>query len=406
MPAINSIITGTYSNDFSVIDEFLKLELKKRTQFEREKDKYKRKRKENEMRQPPWPVRELARISPHCMCWAILPLIAETTLCSILCFMLVSLSILAMAPMLPFFLNYLNLSSEEIFLAGEKIGLPLIRPFYSQNGSLNEVLKGLNFGSTQATIMSRRGRQSHQSLTQQLRQVSETLQLLQLHLREDTALQFTKSSIFILSFGKEDYTDLLLGNISSKVFNYNVHDFATILVNQMTNALRYLYDINARKIICLGIVPLGFTPRVAWICNRASSAGDDHGKSCVDQANKLVLEYNKLLAKHIEELNKEFTDAHIVFCDVYEGLMEIMKKGNLYGFDDTKSACCGLGLYNATVGCISMDTACDQASSHVWWDLLNPTYAVNSILANAAWSGHPFSGLCHPLTIHELVTKA
>ncbi|XP_028801365.1 GDSL esterase/lipase At1g71250-like [Neltuma alba] len=291
-------------------------------------------------------------------------------------------------------------------LLGEKMGLPLIRPFYTQNGSLNEVIRGLNFGSTQATIMSRRGRQSHQSLTQQLRQVSETLQLLQLHLREDTALQFTKSSIFILSFGKEDYTDLLLRNISSKTLDYDVHDFATILVNQVTSAMRYLYDVNARKIICLGILPLGFTPRVAWTCNKASSArDDDHGKGCVDYANKLVLEYNELLAKHTEELNKELTDAQIVFCDVYKGLMEIMSKRNLYGFEDTNSACCGLGLYNATVGCISMDTACDQASKHVWWDLLSPTSAVNSILANAAWSGRPFSGLCHPITIHELVTK-
>ncbi|KAI9116777.1 hypothetical protein K1719_012143 [Acacia pycnantha] len=290
-------------------------------------------------------------------------------------------------------------------LLGEKMGLPLTRPFYSQNGSLNEVIRGLNFGSTQATIMSRRGRQSHQSLTQQLRQLSETLQLLQLHLTEDTALQFTKSSIFILSFGKEDYTDLLLRNISSKTFNHNVHDFATVLVNQMTNAMRYLYDVNARKIICLGILPVGFTPRVAWTCNKVSKAGHDHGKGCVNHANKLVLEYNELLAKRIEELTKEFTDAQIVFCDLYEGLMEILNKRNHYGFKDTRNACCGLGLYNATIGCISMDTACDQASTHIWWDLLSPTYAVNSILANAAWSGHPFSGLCHPFTIHELVTK-
>ena len=51
-----------------------------------------------------------------------------------------------------------------------------------------------SFGLAQATIMNQ-GSYSHQSLNQQLPQVSETMQLLQLQLNEDTALQFTKSSI-------------------------------------------------------------------------------------------------------------------------------------------------------------------------------------------------------------------
>lgn len=73
------------------------------------------------------------------------------------------------------------------------------------------------------------------------------------------------------------------------------------------------------------------------------------------------------------------------------------------GFEDVKRACCGLGLNGAMVGCMSMDMACNQSSTHIWWDLLNPTQKVNSILANATWSGQPIPGLCHPFTILELV---
>jgi hypothetical protein len=73
------------------------------------------------------------------------------------------------------------------------------------------------------------------------------------------------------------------------------------------------------------------------------------------------------------------------------------------GFEDTKSACCGLGSNGAMIGCISTELACNQASAHVWWDLLNPTEAVNSILAEAAWSNQPIPNLCRPFTIHELV---
>jgi len=218
---------------------------------------------------------------------------------------------------------------NEIIVAAEKIGLTSIQPFYTQNGSLDEILGGLNFGSTQATIMNQGGF-SHQSLNQQLRQVSESMQLLQLQLSEKTALEFTKSSIFFLSFGKEDYIDLFLHNSSNPMLNQSVQYFATILVNQMANAMRYLYDANARKIICLGVLPLGCTPRIAWESNQTSD-GDINGNGCVDNVNNWVLEYNRLLDEHIVQLNAEFSDAHIVFCDVYRGILEIINRPRFYG---------------------------------------------------------------------------
>lgn len=162
------------------------------------------------------------------------------------------------------------------------------------------------------------GSYSHQSLNQQLRQVSETMQLLQLQLNEDTALQFIKSSIFFLSFGKEDYIELFLHNSSSSsgmMFRNSSQYFATILVNQVANAARYLYNANARKIICLGIMPLGCTPRMAWELNH-TSAGDYNASSCVEHVNDLVFEYNRLLDEQIGKLNTEFSYAQMVSCDV------------------------------------------------------------------------------------------
>lgn len=70
------------------------------------------------------------------------------------------------------------------------------------------------------------------------------------------------------------------------------------------------------------------------------------------------------------------------------------------------SACCGLGLYGATVSCLSMEMACEQSGTHVWWDSYNPTMAVNSLLADSAWSNQPFSGICNPMTIQELASAS
>jgi hypothetical protein len=47
------------------------------------------------------------------------------------------------------------------------------------------------------------------------------MQQLQLQLSENTAVEFTESSIFFLSFGKEDYIDLFLHNSSIAKQNFS-----------------------------------------------------------------------------------------------------------------------------------------------------------------------------------------
>ncbi|GLT48404.1 hypothetical protein SLA2020_220340 [Shorea laevis] len=285
-------------------------------------------------------------------------------------------------------------------LLAEKMGLPDSAPFYSQNGSVDGLLKGLNYGSAKATIMNP-GTPSYQSLNQQIRQVFETFQLLQLQLGQERAYNFIRSSIFYLSFGKDDYVELFLRNNSEIMVKYSGQQFAQILVDQMVTAMRDLYDADARKIVFLGILPLGCTPRTVWEWYNLTAGGNQNG--CVEEINELVLEYNTMLEERIVGLNGELPEAQIVFCDVYQGIMEIMTNPRIYGFEDATSACCGLGLNGAMIGCLSIDMACPTASSHVWWDLYSPTRAVNSLLADSAWSSEPLPDICRPGTIHDLV---
>lgn len=214
----------------------------------------------------------------------------------------------------------------------EKMGLPYIPPFYSQNGSIEEVLRGINFGSAQATIMNPSS-QNYQSLNQQLRQVFETIELLHLQLSQNSVLHFIRSSIFYLSFGKDDYIDLFLRNSSGALLEYSSQEFANILASQMIDVMRNLYNMNVRKIICIGILPLGCTPQVVSSVSELNNS-TDRGRKCVEKINKLVLEYNAMLNEQIVELNAELPDAHIVFCDVYQGIREIITNPELYGMEN------------------------------------------------------------------------
>ncbi|EEF40738.1 hypothetical protein RCOM_1110350 [Ricinus communis] len=109
-----------------------------------------------------------------------------------------------------------------------------------------------------------------------------------------------------------------------------------------------------------------------------------------------------MLDEHIIELNSEYPDAQIIFCDAYQGIMEIIANPLLFGFEDSKNACCGLGLHGAIISCLSAAMACNQPSAFVWWDLYNPSQRVNSFLADSAWSGQSLSGICSPITVQDL----
>ncbi|XP_073272552.1 GDSL esterase/lipase At1g71250-like [Primulina huaijiensis] len=289
-------------------------------------------------------------------------------------------------------------------LLANKMGLQSAKPFYGQNGTIYGLLGGVNFGSAQATILSPRSR-SYQSLNQQLRQAFETIQLLQLHLGEEPAKHFVKSSLFYLSFGKDDFIEYFVDNKSSFNIKYNGTEFSRILVRQMTNAVRNLYASNVRKIICSGILPLGCAPRILLKRDNSNSSSSKV-RGCLDEVNLMILEYNRKLEEKIVAINADLPDAHIIFCDVYRAMMEFIDNPKPYGIEDVNSACCGLGKYGGMSGCISTDMACQRASTHVWWDLYNPTTTINSLIADSAWSGHPLSAISRPITVQELVSNS
>ncbi|KAK6926440.1 GDSL lipase/esterase [Dillenia turbinata] len=287
-------------------------------------------------------------------------------------------------------------------LLAARMGFKNMSTFYLQNGTIREMVSGIIFGSAQATIMNLPSSQTHQSLNQQLRQAFETLQLLHLQLGPHDAQRIIESSIFYLSFGKEDYLNHNFSNLN----RYTAQQFAHILVDQMTVAIKNLYNANGRKFICMGVLPLGCAPRTMWERQSMDYMTNYDTIYCIEDVNQLVLEYNKLLEQRITDLNRELTNVQITFCDVYEGIMQIIINPESYGFEDAKSACCGNGWRGGRVGCESMKMACPMESSHVWWDFYNPTHAVNSLLADSAWSGHPFPNLCRPMSVQDLASSS
>ncbi|KAF3434514.1 hypothetical protein FNV43_RR21599 [Rhamnella rubrinervis] len=66
----------------------------------------------------------------------------------------------------------------------------------------------------------------------------------------------------------------------------------------------------------------------------------------------------QLNGPYMEELDQELPASNIIFCDVFEASMDILKNHECYGLNITTDACCGLGQYNGWIMCVLENMAC------------------------------------------------
>ncbi|CAO1947320.1 unnamed protein product [Urochloa humidicola] len=287
----------------------------------------------------------------------------------------------------------------------ERLGLPFVPPYLEQNmraagagpAKVDGMIQGVNYASAAAGIISTSGSDlgMHVSLTQQVQQVEDTYEQLSLALGEAAAANLFKRSVFFVSIGSNDFIHYYLRNVSGVQMRYLPWEFNQLLVSTMRQEIKNLYNINVRKVILMGLPPVGCAPH--FLEEYGSQSGE-----CIDYINNVVIEFNYALRHMSNEFISQHPDSMISYCDSFEGSVDILNNCERYGFVTTTDACCGLGKYGGLIMCILPQMACSDASSHVWWDEFHPTDAVNSILADNVWSSQ-HTKMCYPVDLQQMV---
>ncbi|XP_050228261.1 GDSL esterase/lipase At5g08460 [Mercurialis annua] len=282
----------------------------------------------------------------------------------------------------------------------QRLGLPLVPSYLGQMGSVEDMIHGVNYASAAAGIIYSSGSELGQriSLSQQIQQFTDTFQSFIINLGEDAAADLISNSVFYVSIGINDYIHYYLRNVSNVQNMYLPWSFSQFLASTLRHELKHLYSMSVRKIVVMGLAPIGCAPH--YLMRYNSQNGE-----CITEINDMILEFNFYMRYMIDELSQELPHVKIIFCDLYEGSMDIIKNYQVYGFNVTTDACCGLGKYNGWIMCIAPEMACRDASSHIWWDQYHPTDAVNAILADNVWSGL-HSRMCYPMNLKDLVTQS
>ncbi|PUZ43528.1 hypothetical protein GQ55_8G017200 [Panicum hallii var. hallii] len=294
-----------------------------------------------------------------------------------------------------------------------KMGLsppPLISTL---NGTAAAAARGVNFGGQYGD----RGMFRMGAVGQQLRLAAETLQL-EAGTPQDASAA-AAGAVFVLSFGTDAYARLLAcgpAEADAAAPKHGRRGLGRLLADRIARAVSELYEADVRR-----VAPLGCAPRVMW----EGPCGLGGGRGCVEEANELIEGYNARLAARLDDLRPQLPGAAVVFCDVYKGMMEILSNPRRYaGLEETREACCGLGPFKATVGCLSKEMACGAPERHLWWDLYSPTEAVDALVANWSWgssssspppdsasasasgsgsgSGVTMMSICSPMSLQQL----
>ncbi|KAK9674060.1 hypothetical protein RND81_12G208300 [Saponaria officinalis] len=279
-----------------------------------------------------------------------------------------------------------------------RLGLPFVPSYLEQAGSIEGMIHGVNYASAGAGIIFASSTDLGQriSMAQQIQQLTDTLQKFKLKMGEGAALNFIANSIFYISIGTNDYLHYYLQNVSGVQSSFTPWNFNHLLATTVKMEIKNLHTENARKVVVMGLAPMGCAPHYLW--QHKSKNGE-----CIQDINNMIREFNFVMRYTIKQLNQELPDAKIIFCDTYEGSMDIIDNHERYGFRVTTEACCGLGSYKGWIMCLSPEMACPNASAHIWWDQYHPTDAINGMLADNVWDGL-YASICYPMNMKDMVS--
>ncbi|PKA59026.1 GDSL esterase/lipase [Apostasia shenzhenica] len=285
---------------------------------------------------------------------------------------------------------------NAVDVLGELLRLPSFIPAFDDPRTRGrKIIHGVNFASGGSGILDQTGAQAGEvvSLTQQIRNFEmSTLRDLEAQLGCRPNYKHLLKYLFVLETGGNDYQ-----------LNYfapggepkpKLPQFTSILVSKLTQKIKKLYILGARKFVMFSIQPIGCIP-VARSNPKLSNNG-----SCIEQLNDVVLLFNQRLRSLVFELKAQLPDSNLVFVNSFNIIRDVIDNPHYYGFSDVSTSCCELSPRTVFL-CKRGGRACNNRTIHVYFDGLHPTDAVNLIIGQKAYGSDSLEE-AYPASVKQL----
>ncbi|KAG4186053.1 hypothetical protein ERO13_A08G018600v2 [Gossypium hirsutum] len=268
----------------------------------------------------------------------------------------------------------------------EYLGFTRSMPPFAESKGEN-ILNGVNYASGAAGIRDETGKdlgdripldkqiQNHKiiilRLSKLMRNNIETILLL-------------NRCIYSIQIGSNDY----INNYFKPEFydtsrRFTQMQYATLLVHQLSNQLKTLYNNGARKFAVYGLSLIGCAPF-------AISEYGTNGSFCVDKLNNAAALFNEMLMPLIHQLNNDLPYAKFTYLTPSPNSTTFVTNGT----------CCTIGGGGGEL-CLKNSKPCSNRGRFLFWDGFHPTEAWNEKVAERAYSSES-SLEANPFNIHKL----
>ncbi|KAH7544914.1 hypothetical protein FEM48_Zijuj01G0036400 [Ziziphus jujuba var. spinosa] len=261
------------------------------------------------------------------------------------------------------------------FIADEIFGYRKIIPAYlSSNMKETNLIHGVSFASAASGYDELTANLSGVlSIPKQLEYFMHYKVKLQKLVGEQRAEYIIKNAIIVLSMGTNDFLqNYYVEPIRSK--EYTVEEYQNFLVSRVDNYIKEMYRIGGRRLVVVGVPPMGCMPLVLTIW------GD--GRKCVDTYNNVAFSFNSKIQKELVTVRSTI-GMRTAFVDAFTIIQHAVNSPQKYGLEETSKGCCGSGTIEYGDSCRGMST-CKDPSKYVFWDAVHPTQKMYKILADEA----------------------
>ncbi|KZV22443.1 GDSL esterase/lipase [Dorcoceras hygrometricum] len=275
-------------------------------------------------------------------------------------------------------------------------------PYLAPNAAAYSIQTGINYASGASGILDDTGTLfiGRLPLKEQINNFVKTREYIVGVMGVTNTTNLLKNAIFSITTGSNDVINYFQPIIPFLRNNNNVSPnmFQDFLVSNLTVQLERLYVLGARKVVVVGVGPLGCIPFIRAIDLIPSG-------ECSGEVNALVQGYNQKLKEKLYQMNRDlWPSAVFVYANSYDIFRDIILNHHIYGFEDNHGPCCG-GYFPPFV-CYegrdvnSSSSVCSDRKKYVFWDAYHPTEAANLVVADQLLNGD--KSRSYPMNIREL----
>ncbi|KAK9091971.1 hypothetical protein Syun_026882 [Stephania yunnanensis] len=196
------------------------------------------------------------------------------------------------------------------------------------------------------------------------------------YLGKTKAEETIQEALFVTSLGTNDFVvDYYVS--PSRPSQFTIEEYQNFLAGIAEEFIREMYTLGARRVAVAGLPPIGCLPVIRSVNFNAEMGG------CREDLNNLARDFGGKVSGVVSKLSRELKGTKMVFLDLVDKPLQIIRNPHLYGLENVGRACCGTGTFEFAYACHEPDPfTCTNASTYAFWDSVHPTEVLYHIVAD------------------------